>query len=107
RKRELVEWARTVYGASLCRACRLVQISRSLHRYRTRRPSQEGLRLRMRELAQARPRFGYRRIHVLLRRDGWRVNMKRVRRLYREVGLQLRHKKPKRRVKAKLREDRR
>jgi putative transposase len=43
------------------------------------------------ELAQARPRFGYRRVHVLLRRDGWRVNMKRVRRLYRLEGLQLRH----------------
>ena len=37
--------------------------------------------MRMRELAQARPRYGYRRIHVLLRRDGWGVNMKRVRRL--------------------------
>ena len=54
-----------------------------------------------------RVRYGYRRIHVLLRRDGWRVNAKRVYRLYREVGLQLRHKTPKRRVKAKLREDRR
>jgi putative transposase len=45
----------------------------------------------MRELAQARPRYGYRRLHVLLRRDGWAVNMKRVRRLYRLEGLQLRH----------------
>jgi len=54
-----------------------------------------------------RVRYGYRRIHVLLRRDGWRVNAKRVYRLYREMGLQLRHKTPKRRVKAKLREDRR
>jgi putative transposase len=44
----------------------------------------------MRELAQARPRFGYRRIDVLLLRDGWRVNIKRVRRLYRIEGLQLR-----------------
>ena len=52
-------------------------------------------------------RYGYRRIHVLLRRDGWRVNAKRVYRLYRELGLQLRNKTPKRRVKAKLREDRR
>jgi putative transposase len=47
--------------------------------------------VRMRELAQARPRYGYRRLHVLLRRDGWTVNMKRVRRLYRLEGLQLRH----------------
>jgi len=45
----------------------------------------------MREVAQARPRYGYRRVHVLLRREGWQVNMKRVRRLYRLEGLQLRH----------------
>ena len=51
-------------------------------------------------------RYGYRRIHVLLRREGWEVNVKRVCRLYREMGLQLRNKSPKRRVKAKLREDR-
>jgi putative transposase len=52
-------------------------------------------------------RYGYRRIQVLLCREGWRVNQKRVWRLYRELGLQLRQKTPKRRVKAKLREDRR
>jgi putative transposase len=50
-------------------------------------------------------RYGYRRIHVLLRWEGWRVNPKRVYRLYREMGLQLRNKTPKRRVKAKLRTD--
>ena len=79
------------YGASLTRACRLALISRSLWAYSSRRPSQEGLRCRLRELAQARPRYGYRRVHVLLRREGWVVNMKRVRRLYRLEGLQLRH----------------
>ncbi len=52
-------------------------------------------------------RYGYRRVHVLLRRDGWAVNAKRIYRLYRELGLQLRNKTPKRRVKAKLRADRR
>jgi putative transposase len=51
-------------------------------------------------------RYGYRRIHVLLRREGWRVNPKRVYRLYRKMGLQLRNKTPKWRVKAKLRSDR-
>src|SRR5262249_33327979 len=50
---------------------------------------QSGLRMRIRELAMARPRFGYNRIHTLLRREGWRVNKKRVRRLYRLEGLQL------------------
>jgi putative transposase len=58
------------------------------------------------EIAETRVRYGYRRIHVLLRREGWPVNVKRVCRLYREQGLQLRNKSPKRRVKAKLREDR-
>lgn len=51
-------------------------------------------------------RYGYRRVHVLLRREGWAINAKRTRRLYNELGLQLRNKTPKRRVKAKLREDR-
>ena len=55
---------------------------------------------------ETRVRYGYRRIHVLLRREGWSVNAKRVWRLYREEGLQLRNKSPKRRVKAKLRDDR-
>lgn len=75
---------------SLSRACALLQISRALYAYASRRASQEVLQLRTRELAQARPRFGYRRIHVLLRRDGWGVNLKRVRRPYRLEGLQLR-----------------
>ena len=91
RKRELVEWIRTALGAGITRACRLVWISRSVQACRSRRPGQEGLRVRMREFAQARPRYGYRRIQVLLRRDGWAVNMKRVRRLYRLEGLQLRY----------------
>ena len=60
----------------------------------------------MQEIAETRVRYGYRRIHVLLRREGWDVNAKRVYRLYKELGLQLRHKSPKRRVKARLREGR-
>jgi putative transposase len=59
------------------------------------------------EICQTRVRCGYRRVHVLLRRDGWQINQKKTRRIYRELGLQLRNKTPKRRVKAKLREDRR
>jgi putative transposase len=51
-------------------------------------------------------RYGYRRVHILLKREGWEVNPKRVYRLYKEMGLQLRNKVPKRRVKAKLRDDR-
>ena len=58
------------------------------------------------EIAETRVRYGYRRIHVLLRREGWPVNAKRVYRLYQELGLQLRNKTPNRKVKAKLREGR-
>lgn len=57
-------------------------------------------------MCETRVRYGYRRVHVLLRREGWTVNQKKTRRIYRELGLQLRNKTPKRRVKAKLREDR-
>jgi putative transposase len=62
------------------------------------------LKKRMREIAERRVGYGYRRIHVLLRREGWDVNAKRIYRVYKEMGLQLRHKPPKRQVKAKLRE---
>jgi putative transposase len=64
------------------------------------------LKARIKEIAATRVRYGYRRVHVLLRREGWPVNAKRIYRLYKEMGLQLRNKTPKRRVKAKLREDR-
>ncbi len=56
------------------------------------------LRLRLKELAAARPRYGYLRLHILLLREGWRINRKRVYRLYRLEGLALRHKKPKKRI---------
>ncbi|MBB3944005.1 transposase InsO family protein [Sphingorhabdus rigui] len=62
--------------------------------------------MQINELAATRVRYGYRRIHVLLQREGWQINHKRARRIYRELGLQLRNKTPKRKVKAKLREDR-
>ena len=71
-------------------ACRALGWPRSSHRYRGRRRDQTPLRMRMKELAVARPRYGYRRLHVLLRREGWMVNPKRVLRLYREEGLTLR-----------------
>src|SRR4029434_3932638 len=74
--------------------------------YRSRRPDQAALRQRIREIAETRVRYGYRRVHVMLLREGWAINHKRSRRLYRELGLQLRNKNPRRRLAAKLREDR-
>lgn len=72
------------------RACRLAQFSRAAWYRKSTARDQTALRLRIRDLAHARPRFGYLRIWVLLRREGWPVNRKRVRRLYRLEGLQVR-----------------
>jgi putative transposase len=84
----------------------VLRTNTSTYHYKSRRGDQAPLRKRIREIAETRARYGYRRIHVLLRREGWAVNPKRIYRLYRELGLQLRNKTPKRRVKAKLREGR-
>ena len=80
---------------------------KSSYFYKPRRLSQAALKQRIEEIARTRVRYGYRRIHVLLRREGWPINAKRVYRLYVEAGLQIRNKRPKRKVSAKLREDRR
>jgi putative transposase len=66
----------------------------STYHYRSYRAGQAELTERIKEIATTRVRYGYRRIHVLLRREGWAVNAKRVYRLYRENGLQLRIKRP-------------
>jgi putative transposase len=76
------------------------------YRYKPRRRGQAELEKRIKEICETRVRYGYRRVQVLLRREGVRVNHKRTYRVYRELGLQLRAKTPKRRVRAKLREDR-
>lgn len=94
------------WKVSTRRACSALQIDRSLYVYKSKRGEQADLKLRIKDICQTRVRYGYRRVHVLLRRDGWPVNPKRIYRLYKEMGLQLRNKTPKRRVKAKLREDR-
>jgi putative transposase len=78
------------------RACGLAVVCRATVRYQTRRSDDESVRLRLRELAALRRRFGYRRLGVLLRREGVVVNHKRVYRLYREEGLSLRRRKRKR-----------
>jgi putative transposase len=74
------------FAVSERRACRLVGIHRSTLRYRANRAEDDGLRTRLCELAAERPRFGYRRLHVVLRREGHDVNHKRIHRLYRAEG---------------------
>src|SRR6202049_4871303 len=85
---------RQEYAFSQRRACRLMTVAVSSYRYESRR-SDEGLRQRRVELAHEKPRWGYRRLHVLLRRSGEEVNHKRVHRVYREAGLSIRRKKRK------------
>ena len=83
-RRAAVRWVQVHYELSERRACRLVGIGRSTLRYRPRERMDAGLlRHRLRELAAERPRFGYRRLHVLLQREGVIVNHKRIARLYR------------------------
>lgn len=92
-----VQWVQDAFRVSQRRACNITGIARSTVRYCSRRPTQEPLRLRLKELAAVRVSYGYRRLHVLLRREGWEINHKRVYRLYVEEGLALKRKKPKRR----------
>ena len=94
------------YKVSTRRACKVLQLVRSTYQYCSRKDEQAALRIRIRDLAQARVSYGYERIHVLLRREGWKVNHKRVYRLYREEGLTMRSKRPKRHVTACRRIDR-
>jgi hypothetical protein len=103
RKRELVNGVRSDWGVSIRRACRVLEMDTSTYHYKSRRREQAGIEARIREICETRVRYGYRRVHVLLRREGWEINMKRTHRIYNELGLQLRNKTPKRRVKAKLR----
>jgi putative transposase len=79
-----------MFQVPVVRACRLAGFSRAGWYRTSRAKDQSALQRRLREPAHARPRFGYLRLHVLLRREGWVINKKRVRRLYRLEGLQLR-----------------
>lgn len=89
-RREILDSLHATYGVSIRNACELLSFTRSSYYYVSRKDPRTALRLRLKELATARPRFGYRRLHVLLRREGWSVNLKLVYRLYCEEALQVR-----------------
>lgn len=95
--RPLVVFLQDGFRVSERRACRALRFARSSQRYQGAPDAQAVLRIRIKELAAARVRYGYKRIHVLLKREGWRVNHKRVYRLYCQEGLNLRVKRPSRR----------
>jgi putative transposase len=86
------------YGFSQRRACRLLDLDRSSLRYRSVRRDDAALRTRLRELAGLRRRFGYRRLGLLLAREGIEVNHKKLYRIYREEGLTVRRRRARRRA---------
>jgi putative transposase len=95
-KREAVSAIREM-GAGQKKACELIRLARSTYCYRGRSKEENRLlRERLRAIAEQRRKFGYRRLLILLKREGWAVNHKRIYRLYREEGLKLRRRKKKR-----------
>jgi putative transposase len=94
----MVQTLQVSYQISQRRACAVLKSSRSSVRYASVADPQDALRMRLRDLAGVRVGWGYRRLHILLQREGWRVNHKRVWRLYAQAGLAMRRKPPRRRV---------
>ena len=89
-RREAAAHLHQLYGVSQRRACQAIGADRSSVRYRCRRPEDGLLRSRLREIAAVRRRFGYRHLHILLRREGIMLNHKKLRRIYAEEQLQVR-----------------
>lgn len=97
RRREVVRHYQDVFAVSERRACRAMGFGRAAHRYQSCRDPAVEIRMRLKELAGTRVRYGYRRLHVLLQREGWTVNHKRIYRIYSEEGLSIRTRSPRRR----------
>ena len=95
-RRAAITHLMTAHGFGITRSCGLIGMSRSLYRYEAKRPGDEKLKTRLTALAGQKRRYGYRRLHVLLRREGWSINWKRTYRVYREAGLAVRRRKRKR-----------
>lgn len=105
-KREIVRYLMNRYGVATKRACGCIRLRRSVYYYRSIRDPLTALKQRTREIAAARVRFGYRRILMLLRREGWEVGKHRLYRIYTEEGLALKRKRPWRHVSAEHRSPR-
>jgi putative transposase len=99
-KQVLVEFLIVGYKLAKRRACELIGLNPSSYHYQSQAKDQTALKMKLRDLAAARVRNGYRRLHVLLQREGWQINHKRVFRIYRQEGLSLRNKKAKKRISA-------
>lgn len=97
-KRDAVAHLKALMGLSERRACQIISADRTMIRYRSCRPPEVELRMKLRELANQRRRFGYRRRFIVLRREGERSGVNRIYRLYREEGLSVRKRKARRRA---------
>ena len=104
--RELVRGMCSDWAVLIWTAFGDIGFDRSTLLYKSRRIEQAAVETRIKEICETRVRYGYRRVHVVLERGGWRNNIKKVYRIYKELGRQLRNKTPKGSVKAKLRDDR-
>ena len=91
-KRKHVDTIKADRKVSIHRACAVLKIGRSLCVYKSRRDEEAELKLKIKDICQTRVRYGYRHVNVLLKRDGWRGNAKRIYGLYKEMDLQLRNK---------------
>ena len=97
-QRKAVARLKGAFGMSERRACQIISADRKTIRYRSSRPPEIKLRAKLRDLANERRRFGYRRLFILLRRDGEPSGVNRIYRLYREEGLAVRKRKARRRA---------
>jgi putative transposase len=104
--KDVVVYVTACHGYSERRACALTRQARSTQRKPSVRDPRTAMRLRMHEIAQTRIRYGYRRVHIMLKREGWNGGRNLVYRLYREEGLVLRRRRPRRRKTAVNREAR-
>lgn len=93
-----MEHLRSAFRVGSRRTCRLVKVAYSTYWYKSRAKDITALVIKLKELAASRPRYGYRRLYELLRREGWKVNHKKVHRLYVNLGLQVRIKRKIRRA---------
>ncbi len=78
------DWSVTIRSA-----CAVIRFDPTTYRYKSRRSGQAAWEQRIRAICQARVRFGYRRVHVLLRQEGWMINQKKTRRIYNKLGLRI------------------
>ncbi len=90
-KRKIVDWLQAHYDISQRWGCKVIKFCRGTQRYIAKKDEKIPLMMRIIDIAQARVRYGYKRIHVLLLREGWKVNHKAVYRIYCQEGLNLRY----------------